>query len=63
MTNLLEKLTVIVQGIFGEWFPRYLKMTTGAISELLEAIGHAKAIAAALIALAAIAIRTIRKRR
>lgn len=62
MTNLLEKLTVIVQGVFGEWFPRYLKMTTGAIGELLEAIGHAKAIVAALIALTAIAIRAMRKR-
>ncbi len=63
MANLLEKLTAIVQGVFGEWFPRYLKMTTGAIGELLEAIGHAKAILATLIAIAAIAMRALRKRR
>lgn len=63
MTNLLKELATVFHDVFGEWFPRYLKMTTGAIGELLEAIGHAKAIAAALITLAALAIRTIRKRR
>lgn len=63
MKELLENLFLIAKWLYANIFVQLHNASFGAIGKLLDSIGHAKAIVAALIALAAIAIRALRKRR
>lgn len=63
MKNILKLIATIFCRVFGEWFPAFLQMSTGAIGKLLDTLGYAKAIILAAFALIAAAIKWIRSRR
>ena len=63
MKELLENLFTVAKWLYTNIFVQLYNASFGVIGKLLDTIGYAKTIAAALIALAALAIRTIRKRR
>lgn len=63
MKELFENLFLIAKWLYTNIFVQLYNTSFGVIGKLLDTIGYAKAIAAALIALAALAIRTIRKHR
>lgn len=63
MKELLENLFTVAKWLYTNIFVQLYNASFGVIGKLLDTIGYAKTITAALIALAALAIRTIRKRR
>lgn len=63
MKELLENLFTVAKWLYTNIFVQLYNASFGVIGKLLDTIGYAKTIAAALIALAALAMRAIRKRR
>ena len=61
MKELLEALTVVFHGVFIEWFPEFLKMTTGAIGEFLDTFGYATTIIIGIFALISVGIGIIKR--
>lgn len=62
MKELLEALTVVFHGVFIDWFPNFLKMTTGVMGEFLDTFGYAKAIIITIIGVIGITVRWIWKK-
>ena len=62
MKELLENLFTVAKWLYMNIFVQLYNASFGVIGKLLDTIGYAKATVAALVALAAIAIRAIRKR-
>lgn len=61
MKELLEALTVVFHGVFVKWFPEFLKMTTGAIGEFIDAFGYVKTIIIGIFALMPVGIGIIKR--
>lgn len=61
MKELLEDLTAIFHGVFVDWFPNFLKMTTGVIGEFLDALDYATAIIIGIFALIRIGMDIIKQ--
>ena len=61
MKKLLEALTAIFHGVFIDWFPNFLKMTAGVISEFLDTLDYATAIIIGIFALIRIGIGIIKR--